>query len=263
MRRSSHPLPRAGILASSILILVLLAGCGSAAAPAPATATSPAPAEPTSVSTNTLAPTPTSPPTATAVPPTATPVPPTDTPLPTATPALAVVPDQLSAYCLPEDMLPPTDPANPPANARQGQFSESGLEINNLPASTCTLLFTFNQRMPQGVTFQLYELNNATPWLKAELTPLPDQPNSAYVTLKHSYVVAPPYYDISYNFSLNGPDGSPLMQAQANLHRWKPKLCWNGRYPSLKTGRCPLPQDLHPWDPSYGTPIPTFPPEGN
>lgn len=111
------------------------------------------------------------------------------------------------------------------------------------------------------MTLQVYEERAQKPWLTADLAPLEGKPETLAATLRHTYIAAPPLWDVSYQFVVADASGKELRRDQVNLHRWKPALCWNGRLPNVLTLRCPLPQDLHPWDPSYGTPIPTFPPE--
>jgi hypothetical protein len=103
----------------------------------------------------------------------------------------------------------------------------------------------------------VFDLSSPAPWLEAPLQPLAGRPQSAAVVLTHSYFVAPGWWDVTYKLALQGPAGNLLEPVPANLHRWKPEKCWNGNYPNINTLRCPLPEDLHPWDAGYGTPIPT------
>jgi hypothetical protein len=136
--------------------------------------------------------------------------------------------------------------------------------VNGLAASSCTILFTFNQELTpellQGLKLQLFD-TGSTPWLEKQLELVDGRPDTAGVVINHPYFVAPPWYDVTYLFSLQTSTGPVVHQATANLHRWKPPLCWDLNYPNLTTGRCPLPQDQHPWDTWYGKPMPTGVPE--
>lgn len=244
-----------------LMILAVLAGCTSAAPQSSPEITPTLPvAELASPTPSAVPPTDTLEPTATTEP-TVTPVPPTETPAPSPTPTLAVLEDGVSAWCLPQGVASPTDLSVQPVNAVSGALVNGALEVNNLPYSNCVFTFTFNQPVPTGLKLQVFELNVTTLWLEKELTPLESNPNAAAVMLNHDYIVAPPLWDVSYEIAIVDASGTEQHRTVANLHRWKPELCWNGQLPNMNTLRCPLPQDLHPWDAGYGTPIPTFPPE--
>jgi len=169
----------------------------------------------------------------------------------------------LSAWCLPENepLSLTEDPASPPASARRGEIVGGALEIRNLPVSACVFVYTFNQPPPDDLKLEIYEHNQKTPWWTAALQPAAGTLNAAAAVLRHTYIIAPPLWDVSFEFAVRDSAGNELRRDTVNLHRWTPELCWNGRYPNPITLRCPLPLDLHPWDAGYGTPIPTFPPE--
>jgi hypothetical protein len=212
------------------------------------------------------------PPTQPPPPPTATPTqPPTLTftlpPTPSATstpaPTLGLAENGFSAWCLPEHgvFAASLDPVQPPADATIAAWSGTALEVNGLPSNGCVFVYTFNQTAPQGLTLEISDQSKlAKPFLTANLVQAAN-PNVVYAVLHHSMIIAPPFWNISFHYALKTSSGAELRLDTVNLHRWVPKLCWNGRPPNVFTLRCPLAQDLHPWDPSYGTPIPTFPPE--
>jgi len=155
-----------------------------------------------------------------------------------------------------------TDPLNPPASARVGESSADGLEIRNLPAFACVFTYTLNGPVPDSLQLQVYEMRAEKPWLTAALTPVEGSPNTVSATLRHTYIIAPPLWDVSYKFALfDAGSAAELRRDTVNFHRWTPTLCWNGRKPNPITLRCPLAQDLHPWDAGYGTPMPTGLPE--
>jgi hypothetical protein len=171
--------------------------------------------------------------------------------------------DSLSAWCIQEGVALSyiSDPLKPLDNVRTGTIVNGALEVRNLPAGACVFIYSFNQPAPQGLKLQVFDSLNKEPWLTADLTPVQGQPQSAAVTLTHSYIVAPPAWEIHYQFALIDANGTELRRDPVNLHRWEPAICWNGQKPNVFTLRCPLQQDLHPWDPSYRTPFPTAVPE--
>jgi hypothetical protein len=181
----------------------------------------------------------------------------------TAVPVLGFADDGISAWCLPEDAAINLveDLQNPPAYARLANVVNRELEVNNLPSSACVILYHFNMAAPQGISLNVYDQNQDSPWLTTELVPLKDNPQVAAAVLTHSYITAPPFWNISYQFALKNSQGSELRSDKVNLHRWVPERCWNGNLPNVFTLTCPLQQDLHPWDTGYGTPMPTAPPE--
>ncbi len=229
----------------------------------------PAPIATAVPSTATLPPT-AVPPTETAVAPTATPTtaPPTATTAPTALPTLALAQDGVSAWCLRPDTQAEqirtafNDPLNPPANALVGQAVDGAFEVRNLPASGCMFDFTFNQPAPEGLKLQVFDQSNSGPWLTRDLQPVTGQPETVTVALTHSMIVAPPWWDVNYRFSIVDSEGNELWKDTIGMHRWNIDYCWNGRKPfNVNNPRCTLVQDLHPSDPGYGTPYPTAKPK--
>lgn len=243
------------------LVLVLVLTLTACAAPTAAIVPTAAPATdlPATVAPSaTPQPSATAQPTATAEP-SATPAPPTATATPQ--PTFGAAEDGgLTAFCLPEDsvLAQMTDVLNPPDYAVYGEVVDGALEVNNLPALACTFLYSFNSPVPEGLTLEAYELNATSPWLTAALEPVAGDPNTAAAILRHTYIVAPPLWNVSFEFAVKDAQGSELRRDPVNLHRWVPALCFNGQPPDINTLRCPLWQDLHPWDAGYGTVIPTF-----
>jgi hypothetical protein len=261
-----NPIPTRRLALAAIALIAGLAACGPAAVqtsevPTPAATAGNPPAQATLAPSPTTAPSPTS----TAAPsstPTAT-----AATVPTATetalPLLAPAADGLDAWCLLEGqpLALAADPAIPADGARLGEIVDGALEIRNLPVGACVFTYTFNQPPPDGLKLEIYERSQQTPWWTADLLPVEGSPNAVSTLLRHTYIVAPPLWEVSFEFVVRDAAGSELRRDLVNLRRWTPELCWNGRRPNPITLRCPLPQDLHPWDAGYGTPIPTFPPD--
>ena len=256
---SFHPSALRPSLAALCLVLLLTA-CGPAPAPTAAPTT---PATATAAPTDIPLPAPSATPQPTATATATATATFTATATPTAAPTFGPAEDGLSAWCLPAGELVSlaADPLSPPANALYGEMVAGALEIRKLPFSACVFLYTFNQPPPDGLTLEVYELNQKAPWLKAELLPVEGRPGALSALLRHTYIIEPPLWSVSYEFAVRDAAGTELRRDRVDLSRWTPVLCWNGQPPNPITLRCPLAQDLHPWDAGYGTPIPTFPPE--
>lgn len=255
--RSSLP-----VITALLLTVFLVSACSpavTAVAPAVLPTTPPTEAVVEAAPSATLPPsaTPTTPPPATE-----TPIPPTETPAPTAVPALALTGDGLSGWCLPENTLlsAASDPLTPAETAELSKVVNGALEIRNLPWSACVFTYTFNQPAPDGLKLEVYELGAKSPWLTSDLKPVEGKPETVSTLLNHSYIIAPPFWEISYEFALKDANGQEIARTPVNLYRWATALCFNGRPPNVNTLRCPLWQDLHPWDPGYGQILPTFTP---
>jgi hypothetical protein len=252
-------------LISALLAIIITITACSPSAPIQPTPTAPAAAAPEQNATATFPP----PPTATSAPtntevPTATPTPlPTSTPEPTATPQLALAQDGFSGWCLPENVLvsAASDPMNPPPAAEKSKIVDNALEIRNMPFSVCIFMYKFNQTAPAGLKLEIYDLNQKIPWWKTDLNPVDGQTGTVYTRLRHTYIVNPPLWNVSYVFVVRDANGTELQRSQVNMHRWATGLCWQGTYPDPITLYCPLQQDLHPWDPGYGKKLPTVTPK--
>jgi len=182
----------------------------------------------------------------------------------TITPTLGAAEDGgLSAWCIAEhaSVSQTADPTSPPPDAKIAQWSGKSLEVNNLPSNGCVFIYTFNQAVTQPLKLEVFDKGIANAFITTDLIPVPADANSVYTVLRHSYIIAPPVWDVSFTFVVSNQSGVEVRRDTVNLHRWTPALCWNGRRPNPLTLRCPLQQDLHPWDPSYRTPFPTPLPE--
>ncbi len=253
---------------------VLFAAC-SQAAPQPAAANPQAPAEvattavpPTAALPPTTAPTPIPSASATSIPPTPTAVPPTATVPPTAVPTLGFAADSITAWCMPPQIpvgqldAALGNPMNPPANALVGSIVDGTFQVRDLPASGCVFTYTFNQPAPSGLKLQIYDQSNSAAWLTVDLLPVSGKPETVAAVIKHTMLVAPPWWDVNYRFAVVDVNGSELRRDTIGMHRWVVNYCWNGRKPfNVYNPRCTLQQDLHPSDPGYGTPFPTAKPK--
>ncbi len=242
----------------SLLIGVsILAGCGLASQPTEvkeyifftATATT----KPTDTllpsPTPTLAPTETPQPTST-TPPTATPVPP-----------LGVAEDGFKAWCYPLSYAGYT-PQGPegPADTSQLINKDGNLSIK-IPAAFCTLSFRFNQAMPEGAVLTLFDGSNA--FLRLPLKAVDGHADQGWTSVSHTYVVNPPFWEVSYRLSLSGADGKELWTNAVKFGKPLPDECPFGGLPDPITLYCthtdpwevePWPDVTRPYDPTRLTP---------
>jgi hypothetical protein len=229
---------------AGLFILLGLAGCGQAATPAPKQAEPQAPA---ATATQALPPTftPLPSPTATEAP-TATPEPsatPTEPPTATPLPALAVLADGFNAWCAPQDydLITPTGP-DAPDYARK--LAKQGDQLNvPIPAAYCVLAFHFNQAAPQGAVLTIYDSNN--PFLRLPLQAADGKPDEVWTTVKHSYVVNPPFWSVVYRLSVSGSDNQELWSNSVAFVKPLPKPCPFGGYPDPVTLYCTI---TDPWE---------------
>ncbi len=261
---------KTALILSSLACLLIMTACGSAspAAPSAAPVSDTAPAASAPTATATVEPTATPAPSNTPEPTlTATLPPPTETPAPTATvtPDPNALPVGISGWCLPDEVMvsAASDPMKPPEAALIGTMVENGLEIRNQPFSVCVFRYTFEQAAPQGLTLEIYDINQKTPWWKAELTPVEGHPNTVYTQLRHTYIIDPPLWEVHFEFAVRDSGGAELQRDVVNLYKWETGICWQGNKPDPVTLYCPLQQDLHPWDLGYGTALPTVTPDGD
>lgn len=239
--------------------LMVLAACSPAAPVTPAAETAPAaeatlaveavpsqaptavPAEPTAAATPTAEPTPEPQPTAV----------PTE-----ALPALAEASQSLTAWCMGMEFSGAANYAggvfDMPAGGKAAVMAGDVVNLS-VPAVSCTLAFQMSQPLTAGTRLELAEMNSATAWLSAELTPAAGSDHQGFVTLTHAYVINPPFWEITYPYRVKGPDGTVLTEGKLRLAKPAPQLCWNGDIPDPVTLQCVKndPKELEPGDPGY------------
>lgn len=216
-----------------LLFAALLAGCAAPTTPAAPTA-APAPAQ-----TNTPLPSATPAP---RVLPTATSRPPTPTAEPTRPPALAVLTDGFTAWCLPLDFYArggkDAQPGIMPEGATAGKLAFG--EINLLtPALSCSVVYQFNQPAPEGIVLEVYDGLAAAPWLSVPLATVAAGSSAASAALTHPYIVSPPYYGVSYRLVVKSPAGEELRADKVRFYQPAPEICWEGSTPDPNTLYCP------------------------
>ena len=248
------------VLLSLALLVVFVSACSS---PAPAAqqpaAPTAAPQEPTAPPEPTaLPPTNTPEPTAT-LPPTVTPLPPTATLEPTAT----VLPEpQMTGWCLPKEIAITQSNADFAAAMPEGARAstlENDTVVLLTPASTCAFVFTLGVPVQPGMTLEVLDTSNVV-WLTLPVDPMPEKANQGYALTRHSYIVEPPFWTVTYTMRSKDASRGELWSSKVEMRRdWRAEKCWDGTMPNPITRTCKKQQDLHPWDPAYTPPPPAAP----
>jgi hypothetical protein len=186
---------------------------------------------------------------------------PTSTATATQIPPLAVTSSGFNAWCIPETAPYSTIAWPMPTDAGTLQLGETGFELI-YPARACAFEFTFNQAAPAGIELRVYEIKNnpAQPWLSVPLQ-AGSSANTAYAVLTHTYITNPPFWKISYRFSVESQDGSQQYWSNPILMKrnWMGRTCWNGKIQNPVTLACDAITygDRHPTDWGYFLPTPT------
>jgi hypothetical protein len=179
----------------------------------------------------------------------------------TATPAPAAQEPTLNAWCMPAEVMTTLTSGvaqiSMPANALPAT-STNGLTTLLYPASSCSFVFNLSTPLADGTTLEFYDNGSkTTPWLKAKVNQMPDNPNTGVALVKHTYVVNPPMWSITYHLILRSPDGAALWSQDVKFkYRWQPTPCWDGSigdFTDLSSwDGCHYKPDAHPWDPYFG-----------
>jgi hypothetical protein len=232
-----------------LIILAVLAAC----VPAVPVSTADAGATAAAIATQLQPPTATEPPAPTATEqPSATETPtatqePTATQPPTATPVppLAVLEDGFSAWCAPQEYAGMTVTApDAPAYANLLKVSGSAMQVK-IPAAYCTFAVRFNQPAPAGASLVIFDGSSA--FLSRPLD-ISAQPDVAWTTVSHDYVINPPLWEISYRVAILGPDGKELWSNPIKFAKPLPVPCPYGGLPDPVTLYCTItdPKEIEP-----------------
>ena len=231
-----------------LLAVLLLSACKPAG---PAATPSPAP--------TTLPPTPTAPPTATSVP-SQTPLPPSPTPTLTSTPTLeptptqtatplpAILSDGFDAWCVPGDSRNlGIITAKMPSDAGHYKQLKDGIQLT-VPIGSCTFAYTFNQPVPAGAEFRIFDILDHLAYT-LPLTSPDGQSNIGLVTLNNKLMLDPPYYEIYFRLAVFTPQNGQLWTSKVTFARPIPVACFDpasGIWPDPVTGACPAADPREP-----------------
>ena len=183
---------------------------------------------------------------------------------PTPTPTLTQVSDAplegMAIWCLPEGITYPKDPAEIQKNDQAIAIEYDAGYTFRGPYSACFIQLPLNNQY-EDATVAFFDISNSSSFYTQKFYKNGD---GLIAVVNHSYLVDAPYWQTHYRIEIQAEDGSVLFSAPLLYAReWQAERCWNGNMPNPVTYRCPLQQDLHPWDAGYGKPLPTLKPEGD
>jgi hypothetical protein len=242
------------VLSVCVVIFSLgVAACSAIAAPTPTAV----PPTDTVAATDTLVPTDTATPEPTV---TFTPSP-TSTATSTPIPPLALADKGVAIWCLPEgaSRLDVADVKT--ENAWEGSLTSDGTLSVKVPSAACTMVFTFNQAISQGMKLQLLSsTTDQTVWLEAPVNVSTQNPVVGYAQLTHDYIVNPPFWQVTYPYAIVDGTGKSIASGQVNFYRPYSGLCWDGSTPVPVTNYCvvtdPREREPHPENPQYTMVVP-------
>jgi hypothetical protein len=173
----------------------------------------------------------------------------TATPTPTQTSntassgALAVLTDGFDAWCAPQAYAL-KKPSGPDAPEYARILKKQGEKlVVPIPAAYCVLSFHLNQAVPDGTILTFYDAKS--PFLRLPLTAAEGKTDIGWVMVRHTYVVNPPKWSVSYQLTVTGPDKQDLWSNKVSFVKPLPKMCPYGGYPNPVTMWC-TPTD--PWE---------------
>ncbi len=249
----------------AVFLLAGMAACGPQA-PQAVEATSTLPAQTTAVEpTATDTAEPTAPPTEEPTPeptlePTLEPSPePSETPAPpSGQPVSATegnpLPEGFNAWCLPKGVY---DQGSVASNGAMPPLARPAVMKNGKPdliieAQSCIFVYTFDQPIEPGTQLVIHDTLDA-PFVKVELTPIEEDPNTGYAMVTHGSLVDAQVWTIDFRVAVEDPNGVEIRSEMMAFERgWRPQPCYGGVWPNPATGRCPEMGEAHPWDPWYG-----------
>jgi hypothetical protein len=153
---------------------------------------------------------------------------------------LALAQNGFQIWCMPVDsVLGDMKQVVAPQNARIGAYvSYLGKIRVTIPASSCTLAYTFNQPMPADVQLEAHYFYGGQPWLTTKLIQAPDNPAVGYVTLTQEYAINPPgVWSVDYQFVVK--QGTNELRKDTVSFSKDVTRCWEGSLPDPVTLRCP------------------------
>lgn len=164
----------------------------------------------------------------------------------------------LSIWCLPQGVSYVHDLSKleKSEQAVEVSYTQDGFMLVG-PLSACFLQLPA-AAAADGMQVAIFDQSNSAAWYTR---PLVAGTQGWIAPLTHSYLVNPPYWSLNYRLQLQNASGETVFSAPLHYERnWLAERCWNGNLPNPITLRCPLQQDLHPWDAGYGKPLPTLKP---
>ncbi|MBI9049633.1 MAG: hypothetical protein JEZ00_09455 [Anaerolineaceae bacterium] len=117
-------------------------------------------------------------------------------------------------------------------------FMENETLNIQVPATNIVVDYQFNQPLPSGAKFQVYELNNGAPWFEQIFLVHENDGNSGRVITNHSYLINPPFWEITYHAKIVDGTGKVYWESDLRIYKALPNTCWDGSLPDPVTLYC-------------------------
>lgn len=108
-----------------------------------------------------------------------------------------------------------------------------------IPASIIVVEVGFNQDVPLGVEFQIFNPNINKAVYVVEAIPSSEDPTKGLFFLNQNFILDPPFWEITYHAKLVGFEGKILWENDLRLFKPLPNTCWDGSLPDPVTLYCP------------------------
>ena len=169
------------------------------------------------------------------------------------------LPDGMEIWCLPDGLPYPNNIAKITKPEEAIDIFYDGEKISYEGPSSGCFVFLPNEGSNADYAVAIYDLSNSGPWYTRVFH---ESQDGLIAILKHSYIINPPLWAVSYRIEILDGDDEVVFEAPFEYSRnWAPDACWNGKMPNPVTMLCERQQDQHPWDAWYGKPMPTGVPE--
>ena len=167
---------------------------------------------------------------------------PTETPTSTFTPTLGVDSNSVTMWVIPQEYssitLTSLGSRDDYTDATVGT-DENGVLNIQVPGSYIVVEATFTQPIPSGTKIQFFEQGAVSPWYETTLSMDANNANKGIALLNHTYLVNPPYWEITYHAKIVDSAGQVYWEKDVRVFKSSPNTCWNGTMPDPVTLYCP------------------------
>jgi hypothetical protein len=173
-----------------------------------------------------------------------TPVPteiPTEIPTETPVPELGLTENGIEFWTIPLDSgvmtIDMIGTADDYVDPHIGYMEEGVLNVQ-VPGTYVVAEVHFNQPLPSGTKFQVFELGAVSPWFEATFSMDANDGNSGILLINHQYIINPPFWEITYHVKIVDGTGKVFWENDLRIFKALPNTCWDGSLPDPVTLYC-------------------------